>query len=73
VYRFNDRKRELVRSFDNSSTLDTSTVISDSNRLAVTYKSYRENSIERFRITYSMLETGRFVWNLGFNVAINKG
>lgn len=57
MYRFNDRKRELVRSFDNSSTLDTSTVISDSNRLAVTYKSYRENSIERFRITYSMLET----------------
>ncbi|CAB4020673.1 Hypothetical predicted protein, partial [Paramuricea clavata] len=73
VYRFNDRKRELVRSFDNSSTLDTSTVISDSNRLAVTYKSYRENSIERFRITYSMLETGRFVWDLGFNVTINRG
>ena len=61
MYRFKERSREeLVRTFDNSSDLATATVVSDSNRLAVIFTTLHENSTANYRMTYSMLETGRF-------------
>ena len=51
----------MVRRFDNSTTLDINTVVSDSNRLAVTYNPRREYSTGSVRMTYSMLENGRFL------------
>ena len=64
VYRFINGGLQRLRLFNNRSTLDTSTVVSDSNKLAVTYlhSPYRNEWIGRFRMTYSTLDTGMFIF-----------
>ena len=61
VFRFNDRYGQQIRKLENSADLETGTIVSDSNRLVVKLLIHDENSTSNFRMTYSMLETGRFL------------
>ena len=61
VFRFNDRSGQYIRKLENSTDLGTGTIVSDNNRLVVKLLIYDENSTSNFRMTYSMLETGRFL------------
>ena len=68
VYRFINGGLQRLRLFNNRWTLDTSTVVSDSNKLAVTYlhTPYRNEWIGRFRMTYSTLDTAPKAYNNSF-------
>ena len=59
---------QRLRLFNNRSTHDSSTIVSDSNKLAVIYRQtpYRNERIGRFRMTYSTLNTAPKTCNNSF-------